>query len=168
MQSRISPSVHQPILEDRMLKPCLNTFHAVLTSIESISLLCLCYEKQTQKYHHRKLEKQDRRTLPTCAWRRLFACDLLALRPWLRGHAWREGQSTHSNVLLEVVGMKDIRELTAASLVFSELRRFNARRWRLCWRRWGVTRRWIFGALVYGFFPSPFGWTSRRMTNLRT
>jgi hypothetical protein len=48
-------------------------------------------------------------------------------------------------------------ELTAASLVFSALRRFNAMRWRLCWRRWGVTRRWILGALVYGFLPSPFG-----------
>jgi hypothetical protein len=46
---------------------------------------------------------------------------------------------------------------TAASLVRSELRRLSAMRWRLCWRRWGVTRRWIFGALVYGFLPSPFG-----------
>jgi hypothetical protein len=48
-------------------------------------------------------------------------------------------------------------EHTAASLVLSALRRLRAMRWRLCWRRWGVTRRWILGALVYGFLPSHFG-----------
>lgn len=37
---------------------------------------------------------------------------------------------------------------TASSLTFSAWRRLSATRWRLCWRRWGVTRRWILGALV--------------------
>jgi len=39
-------------------------------------------------------------------------------------------------------------ELTAASLEASAWRRLSAMRWRLCWRRWGVTRRWMRGALV--------------------
>lgn len=37
---------------------------------------------------------------------------------------------------------------TASSLTFSAWRRLSAILWRLCWRRWGVTRRWILGALV--------------------
>ncbi|OTA94065.1 hypothetical protein M434DRAFT_281191 [Hypoxylon sp. CO27-5] len=36
----------------------------------------------------------------------------------------------------------------ASSLTFSACRRLSAMRWRLCWRRWGVTSRWILGALV--------------------
>ena len=39
-------------------------------------------------------------------------------------------------------------ELTAASLEASAWRRLSAILWRLCWRRWGVTRRWMRGALV--------------------
>lgn len=60
------------------------------------------------------------------------------------------------------------RVLTASSLTFSDWRLLRARRWRLCWRRWGVTSLWILGALVKGFLPSPLGCTSRRMTYLRT
>ena len=69
---------------------------------------------------------------------------------------------------MEESGERREKRLTAASFVLSALRRFRAMRWRLCCRRWGVTKRWILGALVYGFLLSSFGWTSRRMTNLRT
>ena len=41
-----------------------------------------------------------------------------------------------------------LHELTAASLEASAWRRLSAILWRLCWRRWGVTRRWMRGALV--------------------
>lgn len=40
------------------------------------------------------------------------------------------------------------KKLTASSLTFSAWRRLRAARWRLCWRRWGVTSLWILGALV--------------------
>lgn len=68
----------------------------------------------------------------------------------------------------EEFGGGNLKKRTAASLEASALRRFRARRWRLCCRRCGVTRRWMRGALVYDFLPSVLGWTSRRMTNLRT